>query len=725
MPQNIRELWGKISAIFEPGGSLSRTISNFEARPGQKEMSHMVFQAMMQECFCMVEAGTGTGKTLAYLIPAVFVSLAMDEPVVIATKTINLQEQILKSDLPILREATGENFHTVLVKGWSNYLCLRRFNRLELSQELFEIHQLKSIQQLRQWSQTTLTGDRSDASFQVDNQVWDRVKADPTACTYNRCPYYDRCYFFDQRRKIQKANLIITNHAFLFAQVAGRRKNPGAEGWSVLPEFSRLVLDEAHHVEDVASNFLGDDASSGEFSRIMQTLMRTPGTGQEAGLLPRVRNARFSPGTEARIRASLDGGIIPAIRPLQECFKTFLYHAARLPSMEEDSDRLLLTPDLRREFREEASQEMDRFAKKLNSFKSLLDQLYSEGVREDPDLGVEISSASLRIETFRDSLLRVARGDDDKMIYSLEYSRRKSGDSVRFRSYPLSVGNILYEDLFSRLKSVTFTSATLAINRNFKYLKRRLGLDTLDKDVILSGVIDSPFDFPRQALVAIPRDMPETKQDSFLPMVIPHLCQLIEVMEGRTFLLFTSYRMLDRCADMLRERLNKKSFNLLIQGEYPRHVLLDRFKETERSVLLGTDSFWEGVDVPGRSLECVVLMKLPFKVPSDPIIRARVEFIEKHGQNAFLQYQVPQAIIQLKQGFGRLVRNRKDRGVIVILDHRILTRRYGKAFLNSLPRCQVIGGAFANLVSAIEKWKKKYEEEINSNPGKHCVEEPE
>ncbi len=715
MPSNIRELWGRISTIFEPGGSLSQALSTFESRPGQKEMSHMVFQAMMQECFCMVEAGTGTGKTLAYLIPGVFISMALDEPVVIATKTINLQEQILKSDLPLLKKATGENFSAVLVKGWSNYLCLRRFKKLELSQELFDSRQLKSIQNLADWNRTTITGDRSDADFFIDESVWDKIRAEPTACNYNRCPHYDDCYFFIQRRKIQKANLLITNHAFLFAQVAQRRNNPGAEGWSVLPRFSRLVLDEAHHVEDVATSFLGDDASSGEFHRILQSLMRHPAPGQEAGLLPRVRNAPFSPGIESRIRTLLDGGLIPAIRPLQESFNSFLYGVAQLPSLVEDRDRVLFTPSLRREFMDTAREEMENFTGKLNSFKAQLEHLHSEGVREDPDLGVEISSTAGRIEAFRDSLLRVIHGDDEKMIYSLEYNRTKPPVSARFRSYPLSVGEILYEELFSRIKSVTFTSATLAVNRSFSYLKGRLGLKSMDRDVIISGVIDSPFDFRRQALLAVPGDMPEINSDSFLPMGVPHLCRLIREMEGRTFLLFTSYRMLDQCAGMLRERLEEEGFNLMIQGEYPRHVLLEQFKEREKSVLLGTDSFWEGVDVPGRNLECVVLMKLPFKVPSDPVIRARVELMEKQGQNPFLSYQVPQAVIQFKQGFGRLIRNRADRGVIVVMDNRIITRNYGRTFIRSLPPCTVLKGSFAGIVSAVEKWRKKYQGEMTGS----------
>jgi ATP-dependent DNA helicase DinG len=702
LPQNIRELWGRIAGIFDPGGSLSQSLPSFEARPGQKDMAEMVFKAMMQECVAMVEAGTGTGKTLAYLIPSVFVSLALSEPVVVSTQTINLQEQIIHSDIPLLQMATGEQFRTVLVKGWSNYLCLRRFHRIEESSELFDLDELESFRMLKEWAAITATGSRSDMEFAMDERVWERVRAEASACTFNRCPWYGQCYFFAHRKKIKSADIIVTNHAFLFSQVAARKNSP-SEAWTVMPDFKRLIIDEAHHAEEVASEFLGDEASSTEFTRILSTLLK-PGRGAEnAGLLPRIRSARFSPSTEARIRTILDSYCIPMFRSLRETFDGLTHRMVSSPSLRDETDKILLTPAFRDEAREGAGEEIRLFTARLNEYRQQLERLVAEGVRESEDLAVETGSVIQRMEAFRDSLVRIWNGGDGSMVYSLEYSRRPRAAFMRLKSYPLGVSDILFDELFKPLKTVVLTSATLAINRNFKFLARQLGIDRLDKDVVLTGIIESPFQFDQQAILAVPTDLPMADQENFLPMAAPHLARLIEVMEGRTFILFTSYRMLKECAAILRQKLDGGRFNLLVQGEMPRHLLLERFKEKDFSVLLGTDSFWEGVDVPGRDLECVVLMKLPFRVPTDPIIKARTDHIKKEGKNPFLTYHVPKAVIRFKQGFGRLIRNRKDRGAIVVLDRRILEKQYGAIFLNSLPSCPLVKGSFAGIINHISR----------------------
>jgi ATP-dependent DNA helicase DinG len=669
-------------------------------------MAEMVFKSFIEESIALIEAGTGTGKTLAYLIPSVFCSFAFNEPVVISTKTINLQEQIMKKDIPLLREVLDDRFTAVLVKGWNNYLCMRRLRTLEVSDGIFSPDEYFFWRRLSAWAEKTTTGDKSDIEFEIHEKVWDQVCAESTVCSRRKCPYFAACFYFINREKMEKANILVTNHALLFTSLAMKRNNPENDS-SIFPPFKRLIIDEAHHVEEVSSDFLGDEVSTGDLERILDNLYDRRGRKDEAGLLPRIRQHKFSPTLAAEIRNLTETHSIPALGNLKDAGTTFFMDLISSNHSDKDSDKIRLTQEWKLRLPGFIKESTEIFLKNLNKYIGHLEKLKNTAMPEAPeDYILELNGAVSRLRSFQDSLLRLWLMEDENSVYSMEYTNKQNFKFVRLKSYPLIVSDILYKELFTPLKTTVLASATLSINRNFKFVLEQLGLNKFEGNIINTKIFDSPFDFQKQAIMAIPIDMPSYDDDNFLPMVMPHLIKIIKIMEGRMFILFTSYKMLDQVYDILKEKLGNEGYSLFKQGELARHILLDNFKKTEKSILLGTDSFWEGVDVPGRSLECVVLMKLPFRVPTDPIFKARSDYLEKQGKRPFLHYYVPQAIIKFKQGFGRLIRNRSDRGVIITLDNRIIFKDYGKAFLTSLPKAKVLKGSFAAITEYIRKWQE-------------------
>lgn len=708
MAKDIRDLWGNVKSMLEDGGAISKHLPTYETRPCQEEMADSVFKSLVEECHAVIEAGTGTGKTIAYLVPSIFISRVFKEPVVVSTKTINLQEQIILKDVPLLQKAMDEPFKAVIVKGWGNYICLRRLKHTERSKAEFSKKEFLFFRKLFTWAQKTISGDKSDINFEIVNSVWERVRCESSACPYRKCPYFEKCFFFNNRREMQGANILVTNHALLFTHLAMKRMNPQNEH-PIFPKFQRLVIDEAHHIEEVSSNHLGDDISSTEFIKILKSLYSRRGAKDETGLLLRMRAHSFSPGIKKNVKELIDSYCIPQITTLRETGDTLFGELVNMGVENEYSNLIRLTPAWKKKLPEYIS---DLYARLVKSVKDYSDKLETLGrifqSESGGDFDIELKSVVSRLKNFSNALSRIWKMEDENFIYSLEAGRRTNYDFVRFKSYPLVVSEILYEELFKPLKTTILTSATLSINRNFKYILGRLGLDKFEDDIVVTKIFDSPFDFKKQAIMAVPGDMPGYHKENFLPMTLPHLVRLIRVMEGRTFILFTSYKMLRQFGEKIREKMEKDGFNILIQGESARHTLLDSFKQNEKSVLLGTDSFWEGVDVPGRDLECVVLVKLPFKVPTDPLIKARSEYMEKEGKNPFFHYQLPQAIIKFKQGFGRLIRNRKDRGVILTLDRRIMEKKYGMTFLLSLPKVKIIKGSFAGIVEYIKRWKGRF-----------------
>lgn len=622
--------------FFSPGGVLSRTHPAYEPRPGQIEMACAVQEVLRDGGNLMVEAETGTGKTLAYLVPAI----ASGRRVIVSTGTRNLQDQILLKDLPFLRRRAGMRFSACLVKGRDNYLCRYRFARFE-QQPLIEVPAEEShLPAIRRWARTTRTGDRAEMADLPDGLgLWRDINARADTCTGARCPEYDVCWLNQARRRAQDSQLVVVNHHLFFADLAVR-----TSFGSVLPDYDTVIFDEAHRLEDVATSFFGVLLSTGQLedlARDVERLSITSGGEKEAagvGLLVREASRAF----------------------FDELLRTYGEEPGRHP---------FLPP-------QRGGPRLDREAAALQQ---ALEEVGREGSRAAAgDTAQAVADRARELSAALGFLMARA---SPEFVYQVEVRDRRHG---ALRAAPVDVSGLLRENLFSRLRASVLTSGTLAVDGSFAFFQSRLGLEGAR-----TLAVASPFDLARQAVLYLPRSLPEPREPGYLERALEEIRALLEITRGRAFLLFTSYAVLERVRAALE---GEGRWPLLVQGEGSRATLVERFREreSEGAVLLGTSSFWQGVDVAGEALSLVVIDKLPFDVPTDPLVAARMDRIRRRGGNPFADYQTPMAVLELKQGLGRLIRSRSDRGILAILDSRLRSRSYGGAFLRSLPPYRVV-----------------------------------
>jgi ATP-dependent DNA helicase DinG len=629
--------------VFGPGGFLEKCMkggfdrsvvsSDYEYRAAQLEMAEVVHDAFETHHHAIVEAGTGTGKTLAYLIPAI----SSGRRVVISTATKSLQEQLFQRDIPFLRKHFAPNLKVALMKGRSNFLCISKLNQMQDQSLLKGIDEMDYFRQIKDWAKLTETGDRTELTFLPDDsELWGRLDARRDTCTGQKCPSFNPCFVTGMHQRAKEADLIIVNHHLFFADLALKQDDFG----SILPEYSAVVFDEAHEMEDVASDYFGRQVSNFRFEELArdtdQTLRllnwRTP------SLLRKTQRIR------ERSRSFFE------LFPPREGKFSFL----------------------RREREAFLEQHREAYDALLSSLKSLETEMAAQ--TDKPDELVRMARRSFEL---RQELTFLFESNEKNFVYW--YERRNKG--VFLTATPIDVSQILRERLFEQFDTVILTSATLTVGGRFDYIRQRFGLDHTKE-----RKLPPEFDYPSQALLYLPRKMPDVRDPGFSSKAADEIVQLLEHSQGRAFCLFTSYTQMKDLYERVRLRV---SFPLLLQGTAPRSALLERFKNTEGAVLFATASFWQGVDVPGEQLSCVIVDRLPFAVPSDPVVAARVDALQDEGRNAFAEFQVPQAVLSLKQGFGRLIRTKTDRGVLALLDTRIQRMPYGKIFLESLPRYRV------------------------------------
>jgi ATP-dependent DNA helicase DinG len=615
--------------IFGPGGILAKRLPTYEQRPSQLEMAEIVEEAFRQHSHALVEAGTGTGKTLAYLIPAI----RSGRRVVISTATKSLQEQLFNKDVPFIQKHFAPDLKVALMKGRNNFLCRQKVHQLDGQPMLKGIDEIEWFQQIQQWEKLTETGDRAELTFLPDDSnLWSLIDARRETCTGQKCPEFPRCFLTAMRQRAQEADLIIVNHHLFFADLAIRQDDFG----SILPEYSAVIFDEAHEIEDVASDYFGRQVSSYRFEEL----------ARDAEHVLRLLQINS---TELR----------KVIARLRERSRAFF------EAFPEREGRFPFEPPERAGFLEQNREHYDQLAQAVKRLEAELAALPS---KPEELMGIARRAAELRRE-----LAFLLESDERNYVYWFE----RRGKGVFLAATPIDVSQILRERLFQQFDTVLLTSATLAVGSRFDFLKQRLGLDAAKE-----RVLPPEFDFRNQALLYIPRALPDVRHTTFSARAAEEISRILEISEGRAFCLFTSYAQMREVHD----RVSKKvSFPLLLQGTAPRTILLDRFRTTPNAVLFATSSFWQGVDVPGAQLSCVIIDRLPFAVPSDPIVAARVRALQEDGRNAFAEYQVPEAVLALKQGFGRLIRSKSDRGILAILDNRIRRMHYGKIFLESLP----------------------------------------
>ncbi len=642
-----------VTDVLGPGGLISRRLSRYEERPQQLRMARRVEECLSAGRHLLVEAGTGVGKSFAYLVPAILRAGETGEKVVIATHTISLQEQLLEKDLPFLSGILPAEFSVVLAKGRRNYLCRRRLVTALAEEDTFfasgdEVTELRA---LAAFADAHEDGSLQDLDFIPRDEVWTRVCAETGACMGRRCRHQDQCHFQRARRRIQNANVVIANHALLFSDLSVR-----ATGGSLLPDYEILVLDEAHEAENSAAESLGLRISSGGVRHALSRLAGRRGKG----LLAAAKADDETKAAHERCRAAADRFFA----------RVDEWAAKEAPPNLRLREPGTFDPELAREF---------------GALSGCLAKA-AEQV-EDEDLAFEVAHAAMLTGAFGEELRDFLDQSREGQIYWVDIE--DDGRRVVLRSAPVRVGEILDEMLYSQVRCVVLTSATLTVGKehSFAFFRDRLGLADAEEEAL-----GSPFDFARQARIYLPPGMPDPRRDEeYGAAVAREVLRAVQRSEGRAFVLFTSYRLLDRVHAATRRDIEARGYTVMKQGEgVPRSRLLEEFRKDGSAVLFGTDSFWQGVDVPGEALSHVVITKLPFEVPDRPLAEARAQEIEARGGSAFFEYTLPRAVLRLRQGFGRLIRTRDDVGMVTILDPRVVTKPYGRLFLDSLPECEIL-----------------------------------
>ena len=633
------DLSDQVASALSDNGALSKAMPAFEARPSQREMAEATAKILVEGGILLAEAGTGTGKTLAYLIPAIL----SKQQVLISTGTKNLQDQIYHKDLPALREALDIDVRVTYMKGRNNYLCLHRFAAQKSEMSNLPLIEQHYLEQLTQWADQTTTGDRAEIEDLPDDfSAWGDIAATSENCIGTECPEFQECYVTKMRQEALESNIVIVNHHLLCADAAVRQNTYG----EVIPTCSFAIIDEAHQLEDVATQYFGVSVSNNRLEELVRDGRRL-----------------FTDNlVETNLSSSSIQELSDLLSDVHDGSQVFFHNLAlAMPGM----DRARLTPELCVPIAEPGR----RLIRNLEDFVTILAKLTPSS--ED------IAALGHRAAKTHEDLRFILEANQQAFVYFLE----RRGRGVFLRASPIDVSSILKERLFDRMQGAVLTSATLTVDGTFEYLKGRLGLSHAD-----ALRLPSEFDYTTQSVLYLPRTMPAPNTKGFTDAVAQEVRSLLHITSGRAFLLFTSYANLHDVHDKLESTV---PFPLLAQGTAPRSVLLREFRETPNAVLLATASFWQGVDVSGDTLSCVVIDKLPFASPGDPLTAARMENIEQTGDNPFSEYQVPLAILALLQGLGRLLRHRSDRGVLALLDPRLRTKGYGKRFLDSIPPAPV------------------------------------
>ncbi len=696
----------EIGRVFAPDGMMAH-LKGYEQRDEQVRMARAVAEAFNSDKVVLVEAGTGTGKSLAYLIPSILWAVRNNQRVVISTNTINLQEQLIKKDLPFLARNSSVEFKAALVKGRSNYACLRKLEQAEAEPALFPDEATAELTSIIEWSKGCQDGCRSDLSFTPRGSTWEEVCCEADQCSRSKCKHFNRCFFYRARRDSSAARILVVNHALLLSDIV-LRKETGYDATAILPPFERLIFDEGHHLEDVATSHLSLVISRGSILKQLHRLV--PQKASRAGLLTIIssRLTRELPESmEAlytELSALLEIHLLPKAHDVGALIESSMDWLALAVTREAGGDggrerKLRITPEVRRtQFWQECRQRVRTLADALGDYTSALRTLVRRCGDLPDKLKEKLSDQLLdtagiegRLQAMVDGLLFFISAPEGYCSW-VETSSGHRGVQARLCSAPLDISGQVKETILDRLKTIIVTSATLTVGGDFKYLKKRTGFGLLPKERLKELQLASPFDYARQVFVAVPDDMPEPTAPGFRQALEERILRAVTVSGGGAFILFTSYDLLNKVHASLAPDLAKLGLTALKQGESGRHALLAHFRKEGNAVLFGTDSFWEGVDVKGEALRLVIIARLPFQVPTEPVQQARSEQIDASGGDSFREFAIPQAVIKFRQGFGRLIRSRDDRGAVLILDRRITTKGYGKVFLRSLPDTELIRG---------------------------------
>ena len=681
-----------IENYFAKDGILAKEIKGFEYRQEQEEMTQYIQEAINEDRKIIVEAGTGTGKTLAYLIPAIKWAVTNKKKVIIATNTINLQEQLLLKDIPLAKSIIKEEFSYVLVKGRNNYLCKRLFNELALGKsidiETFSLEAREQIEYILKWGNKTKTGDKSELPFEVFPDVWELVQSTTELCLGKKCPYRKECFYMKTRIEKMEADILISNHHVFFADLNVRAETDFDSEYLILPRYDMVIFDEAHNIESVARSYFSVEVSKISFTRLLNRIyQRKNKRKKEKSALIRVEDTVDEKDLEdSQQYIYLLNTLKEEISILQNIGDEYfdeirkIYETNTESPIKKSLNNFEMTKS---RFLENLREKKDIFQSKLTDFLNLMIS-FNNVIDEEKDKNPEVINFNNHLKMFKayiDSFKFINSFEDDNYIYWLDINSKRT--NVVLTATPLNIAKKLSSVLFDNLDRLVFASATIVVNGNFDYFKKFLGLDEED---CIEAIIKSPFNYDEQMSVYIPSDIQDSENiNAFVSDANRFILDILLKTSGKAFILFTSYTMLNQIYYSISKKLKDKGFEVFLHGDKPRSQLIKEFKEAENPILFGTTSFWEGVDVQGENLSNVIITKLPFLVPTDPVVSAISKKIEEDGGNSFTDFQLPEAIIKFKQGVGRLIRKKTDRGNIFILDNRILKKRYGSLFINALP----------------------------------------
>jgi ATP-dependent DNA helicase DinG len=672
-----------MQSIFGPDGLIAKTHPEYEHRPGQIDMAEAVLRAFEERRHLIVEAGTGTGKTLAYLVPAIAAACGSGARIVISTGTKNLQEQLMDKDIPFLQETLPAKFRAAVMKGRNNYACLHRIKRAEGMPFLEGLEQIDQFDEVFRWVTQTDTGDRAELSTLPENlPFWRHIDARSDTCLGQQCPDFDPCFITRMRQRAIDADVIVVNHHLFFADLALRN---GAYG-AVLPDYAAVILDEAHQIEDVASEYFGTGISNYQIDDLLRDVSYLKVEDRESQKeLTRV-SARIQRFADLFWISFHEG------RGLEGRFTLTRRAVAQVDNLrsefgEGEESQIKTLGD-----REEEPQINNlRYNDAYVALDNVLHRLETTlGIMKDAE--DDVDNLLRRARQLRFDLNFIVKADDQQFVYWIE----RRGRGVFLRASPIDVSAFLQDKLFDKVPTVVLTSATLSSAGNFRFIRGRLGLDEAEE-----MIAESIFDFENQAVLYLPAKMPDPRSPQWGAAAAAEAIKIVNATSGRAFILCTSFAGMNEMFERVASQID---FPCLVQGSASKGELLKKFRATPNAVLFATSSFWQGVDVRGEQLSCVIIDKLPFAVPSDPIVAARQRHIEEEGGSSFYEYSVPQAIISLKQGLGRLIRSTTDRGVLAVLDPRLRTKMYGQQFIKSLPKCRITSSV-DDLISFFETSK--------------------
>ena len=638
-----------VEEIFGQGGLIAKYHKEYEHRIGQVKMAEAVLRAFEDKKHLIVEAGTGTGKTLAYLVPAIAAAIGGKKRVIISTGTKNLQEQLMEKDIPFLQKVMPKKFTAAYMKGRSNYACLYKIGKAENQPILDGLDEMDYFNEVREWARETETGDRAELVNLPENiSFWSRINAKSETCLGQKCPDFEPCFITKMRQRADEADIVIVNHHLFFADLNVRGNQYG----KVLPDYGAVIFDEAHLIEDIAADYFGFQVSSFQLDEL-------------------VRDADALPITDAMATRDITK-LAAKIIGLADQFWI------RFTQTRDKDGRFPLMANAFAERNHKGEVEATPLGEAYFALDTALERIETAVDVHAEEL-TEAENLLKRIRQTRFDLDFIVMQAEKNYVYWLE----KRGRGMFLRASPIDVSNLLQEKLFDKTETVVLTSATLSANGKFDFIKDRLGLEAEKTETLLAP---SAFNYEKQAIIYIPKAMPDPRAPEFNQMAAAEIIKLLGITQGHAFVLCTSNYSMNALFELVSMRVN---YPCLVQGSMSKAGLLDRFRKTSNAVLFATSSFWQGVDVRGEQLSCVIIDKLPFAVPSDPIVAARTRFIDDNGGKSFFDYSVPQAVITLKQGIGRLIRSKTDKGVIALLDTRLRTKSYGRDFLNSLPRMKI------------------------------------